>query len=393
MNGSRTPIRILIVEDDPWFQEFYRRLLKQDTAQQYVFVSVSSGQEGLEKYVSERPDCVLLDYKLPDLNGVEFLNSLSSAYSHHAAPVIMLTGEGSEELVVEVLKSGAVDYVPKKVVSNRSLTRAIANAVEKQELRTAVENKQRKLEQTNKKLLRKHEEIQRFYHTLSHELKTPLTGAAEFVSIVLDGLAGPLSETQTEYLGLAKEACDQMTRGLNDLLDATRLDTGKLRISPQRCAIDKLVSRIVMSMKPLAERKGISLKNEVKHDLPDVYIDEQRITQVLTNLLTNAFKFTENGGQVRVTVGDSAEAADSVLISVVDNGRGIEADQLPHIFDRLYQVKRSDSHGEGGGLGLGLNICKELVALHKGNLCVESAPGAGSAFSFNVRKFTETECL
>jgi signal transduction histidine kinase len=344
----------------------------------------------LKKYVSKKPDCVLLDYKLPDLNGLEFLNNLSSRKPEHAAPVIMLTGEGSEELVVEALRSGAVDYVPKKVVSNRSLTRAITNAVEKHELRTAVEHKQRKLEKTNKELLRKHDEIQRFYHTLSHELKTPLTGACEFVSIVLDGLSGPLNETQTEYLGLAKEACDQMTRGLNDLLDATRLDTGKLHISPQRCSIDTLVSRIVMSMKPLAERKGISLDDEISHDLPDVYIDEQRITQVLTNLLTNAFKFTENGGEVSVKVGDSADTSESVLISVVDTGRGIEADQLPHIFDRLYQVTRSDSHGEGG-LGLGLNICKELVVLHKGNLWVESTPGAGSTFSFNIRKFIETE--
>lgn len=145
-----------------------------------------------------------------------------------------------------------------------------------------------------------------------------------------------------------------------------------------------------MSMKPLAERKGISLHDEIKHSLPDVYIDEQRITQVLTNLLTNAFKFTEDGGKVHVKVGDSADASESVLVSVVDTGRGIEADQLPHIFDRLYQVKRSDSHGEGG-LGLGLNICKELVTLHKGNLWVESTPGAGSTFSFNVRKFIETD--
>ncbi len=91
-----------------------------------------------------------------------------------------------------------------------------------------------------------------------------------------------------------------------------------------------------------------------------------------------------------VRVGDSEESSESVMISVVDTGRGIEADQLPHIFDRLYQVKRSDSHGEEGGLGLGLNICRELVALHKGNLWVESTLGAGSTFSFNVPKFFVT---
>src|SRR5713101_4398441 len=242
-----------------------------------------------------------------------------------------------------------------------------------------------KLEQTNKDLRRKNQEIQNFYHTLSHELKTPLTSAREFVSIVMDGLAGPLTETQSEYLGIAAERCNQMRVCLNDLLDATRLDTGKLRLQSKPGSLGTLVQQVVTMMTPVATAKEISLRQEIQSGLPEVPIDAGRIMQVISNLVNNALKFTSQGGQITVKLSATATPSECLLVSVRDTGRGIEQDQIELIFDRLYQVKLGDA-ATGQGLGLGLYLCRELVALHGGTIWAESEPGKGSTFSFVIPK-------
>ncbi len=242
-----------------------------------------------------------------------------------------------------------------------------------------------KLEQTNKDLRRKNQEIQNFYHTLSHELKTPLTSAREFVAIVMDGLAGPLTETQSEYLGIAKESCNQMRVCLNDLLDATRLETGKFAIRLRPASLAGLVQNVVTMMTPVATAKEISLRQEIQSGLPEVPIDAGRITQVISNLVNNALKFTSQGGRITVKLSATTTPSECLMISVRDTGRGIEPDQIELIFDRLYQVKLGDA-ATGRGLGLGLYLCRELVALHGGTIWAESEPGKGSTFSFVIPK-------
>src|SRR5205085_2114186 len=121
-------------------------------------------------------------------------------------------------------------------------------------------------------------------HTLSHELKTPLTSAREFISIVMDGLAGPLTERQIEYLGIARASCDQLRLCINDLIDATRLETGKLAIELKQTCLSGLLQRVVTALTPGASGKKISLTLEAQPDLPQLPLDEHRITQVITNL-------------------------------------------------------------------------------------------------------------
>jgi signal transduction histidine kinase len=293
----------------------------------------------------------------------------------------MLTGYGNEMIVAEAMRAGAADYLPKDLLSAENLGRAVSNAVEKNQLCAAVENQRRMLEQTNTELVRKNEEIRTFYHMLSHELKTPLTAAREFVSILLDGLAGPLTDTQRDYLGIAKDSCDQMTMGLNDLLDVARLDTGKLHNDPSPCDIGVVVQRAVASLTPMAQEAGIDLQHRLPLDLPELRFDARRVMQVLTNLITNALKFTPAGGQVIVEAAD--EPGGSILVSVRDTGRGIAPEQCLHIFERLYQARTHDDVFEGG-LGLGLYICQEVIKLHKGKIWVESIPGQGSTFFFTL---------
>jgi PAS domain S-box-containing protein len=244
---------------------------------------------------------------------------------------------------------------------------------------------QAKLERTNQVLSQRNQEIQNFYHTLSHELKTPLTSAREFISIVIDGLAGPANETQLEYLGIAKQSCDQLRACVNDMLDATRLETSKLNLDLQPISMSDLVRQVVASMARMAEEKELKLAYEVQADLPEIALDGHRMTQVLTNLISNAIKHTPAKGSIVVRAGDAPGRPELLQVSVADTGRGIPEEEIERIFDRLYQVKAGDATTEQG-VGLGLYLCRELVQLHGGNIWVKSKPGEGSTFFFVLPK-------
>lgn len=380
---SKSPLQVLIIDDSPADQEIYCHLLRDHPEYDCTFLCASSGKSGLDLCQSAQPDCVLLDYRLPDMDGIAFLAALDADLASLPFPIIMLTGYGSEMIVAEAMRSGAADYLPKDLLSAKSLGRAMTNAVEKHQLRRAVEEQRRLLWRTNAELRRRNEEITTFYHMLSHELKTPLTAVREFVAIVIDGLAGPINDTQREYLGIAKESCDQMTLGLNDLLDVVRLDTGKLNIEPSLAAIGTVVERSVSMMSPMAQEAQIELSHDIEPELPEMMMDTRRILQVLTNLIGNALKFTPGGGQVTVQVTELPPEQDGVLVAVHDTGRGIAPELRSRIFERLYQARAEDDVFEGG-LGLGLYICREVVKLHRGEIWVESTPGRGSTFSFTL---------
>jgi len=196
-------------------------------------------------------------------------------------------------------------------------------------------------------------------------------------------LAGPLNPTQLEYLGIARESCDRLRLCIDDLYDSTRLETGKLRLELKPASLGAVAQQATASIRPLADGKGISLLCEAESGLPEAPIDENRITQIITNLLINALKFTPAGGKVFVRVATNPAEPAFLRVSVSDTGCGIARDQWDRIFDRLYQVKMGDG-ASAQGFGLGLYLCRELVKLHGGKIRVESEPGQGSTFSFTV---------
>jgi len=213
-------------------------------------------------------------------------------------------------------------------------------------------------------------------------LKTPLTSAREFISILLDGLAGPLNDTQTEHLAIALESCDQIRVCLNDLLDTTRLETGKFTIELKSTSLEELVRQAAISFGPQATAKRIGLKTNIQTGLPQLQVDPNRITQVIANLVNNAIKFTPEGGRIEINAGAATEPG-FVQVSVRDTGGGIPVEEHDRIFDRLYQVKPGDA-ASGQGMGLGLYLCRQLVELHGGRITVASEPGKGSTFTFTL---------
>jgi signal transduction histidine kinase len=267
----------------------------------------------------------------------------------------------------------------------KALQRAINHAVDRTRLRRSLSEKNRHLAKANAELKRQAFELQRVYHSVSHELKTPLAAVREFIALVLDGVAGPLpSPQQKEYLEHALDGCDQMTSHLNDLIDSARLDIGKLRLKMEPVRVAWLVDFAMASIRQMANAKSLKLEARLTPDLPLVNGDPVRLTQILGNLLGNAAKFTEPGGRIILAARLATADAGCVEFSVSDTGCGIPPEYLSQIFDRLFQVSSAGDDLMGSGLGLGLSIAQQLVNLHGGELRVESEVGRGSTFTFNL---------
>lgn len=358
-----------------------RRLLEKPVGEWQV-LEAASGAEGLECAAAAEVDCILLDYRLPDVDGVEFLEKLRRQAGSAAAPVVMLTGQGSEEIAVSAVKGGAQDYLVKGTLTTASLERTLRAAMKQASLERELEKKRQALEAANGELRDRNEDLQRFHHVVSHELRTPLTAALEFARMLLDGLAGPLTDTHREHIRFIKEACDQMTTHVNDLLDLTRMETGALTVRPRAICLSSVVGQVLTSVSLAARRQRVRLLDQVPVNLPPILADGNRIAQVLTNLLTNAVKFTPRDGEVAV-IGQHLAGSRFVAVSVRDTGRGIAPEDLERVFERSYQTCDADRENEGG-LGLGLAISREIVRLHGGEIQVRSASGKGSTFTFDL---------
>ena len=381
------PQRLLLLEDDPNDAELLRRTLVAEwPGCEIVLVH---NQLGFETTLNgDSFDLILCDYRLPGYDG---LSALALARQRlPEVPVIFVSGGMGDGVAEESLRAGATDYVLKDRLAR--LAPAIRRALKEKEERARRElaeasmlKVQARLAQTNKDLWRKNEEIQNFYHTLAHELKTPLTAAREFISITMDGLAGPLNEKQLEYLGVAKASCNQLRMCINDLFDATRLETGKLALDLKLGSMAKVAQGVMQAMGREAIKKSIAVDLELEDGLPEVPLDEHRMTQIVTNLLNNAIKYTPAGGRIVIKVEQAGGCPEGVQVSVADRGCGIPKEKQERIFERLYQVKAGDATTEQG-VGLGLYLCRELVHLHGGSIWVESEPGKGSTFSFVLPK-------
>ncbi len=350
---SGSPTRVLLVEDDEDDYLLTRELLADFSGTQFRIDWVSTYEAGLTAMTRNTHDVVLLDYNLGARTGLDLLREGQEKGCE--LPIMMLTGFGGELIAAHAMQLGATDYLPKSLASRGSLERGIMNALEKAKLRKNLEDHRHHLEENNQTLVRKNEEVQRFYHTVAHELKIPLTAGREFAGIILDGLAGSISDEQSEYLRLVKDCFDQMSHIINDLLDTTRIETGKLSIHQRSVPLGPLITRILTEFKPVGEEKGIPLSSAVEPGLPNVFIDEHRIAQVLNNLPSNAMKFTPSGGEIMVKACPDPENPTRILVSVNDTG-------------------------------CGLAISQEVVRLHGGTLSVESSLGRGSTFSFTIPK-------
>ncbi|MCX6777342.1 MAG: PAS domain S-box protein [Candidatus Micrarchaeota archaeon] len=238
------------------------------------------------------------------------------------------------------------------------------------------EETQRNLQDREKGLRNKKKVQSLFLSAVSHELRTALTNIHGYSSLLHEGEVGELNGQQKEFLEIVVTETERLTRLVNDIIEMSKIDAGRFNVNPKYFDLRELVAKC--SCESLAMAKGIYVRWNIGDDVPQVYGDPNRISQVLINLVSNGIKFTDNGG---ITVNVFKKSKSFVQVDVIDTGIGIAGEHIGKLFGRFYRVDKTDRRS---GTGLGLAISKEIVALHGGRISVESTPGSGSKFSFTL---------
>jgi signal transduction histidine kinase len=254
-------------------------------------------------------------------------------------------------------------------------------AIENVRLFQEIQNKNHQLEIANERLKELDRLKSDFVANVSHELRTPLTAIKGAVDLVLREVTGPLNERQTHYLNRVRSNTQRLAGLIDDLLDLSKIEEGKIELQAGPVSLVGLMHEVMETLKPVALEKSIELELTNLQASLLVWADRDKITQVLTNLIGNAIKFTPPQGRVMVT--SASVDADLVQISISDTGPGISAHEHGRIFEKFYQVAENGGP-KPRGTGLGLPISKTLVELHGGRIWVESEPNRGSTFNFTL---------
>ena len=317
---------------------------------------------------------------MPNMTGLQLVAEI--AKSRPETLTVLMTGQATIDSALAALKQGASDYLTKPLNLEELVVRLQKVMAERQRF-VRLQDFAAQLERANEELKRIDEMKSEFISVASHELRTPLTAIDNALQLILRGKTGEVNEKQTKFLSLAERNIQRLTNILNELLDLSRIEAGRMEMKFEELDIRGPIEFTLSSLKPQADGKSIALKIQVAETLPPVYTDREKMEQILTNLIGNALKFTPEGGEVNVTAGLLDGEEKMVAISVRDSGIGIPEDQQENVFQKFYQVENS-LHRSAGGTGLGLAISKELVEALQGKIWVESEVGKGSTFTFTV---------
>lgn len=356
------PIQVLLIEDNAGDAEALKAMLNRQANDAFHLEWVDRLSKGLDRLAGGGVDVVLSSVRLPDSAGVETLHRLHAQAP--LVPVVLLTSmDQDHERMLEWVQQGAQDYLEKGQVDGKLLSRV---------LRCAIERKRQDLRKDD------------FVNIVSHELRTPLTIIREGISQITEGICGDTTPEQKGVLAIALKNLDRLSRILNDLLDLSKLEAGKLRLERDLVDLREVAAELVASFNLRAKERGIALQGNLPPHPIEMYVDRDKVTQVLVNLLNNALKFTEKGS-ITLSIADQET---QVECSVSDTGRGILAEDLPEVFRKFQQFGCASDPGTEKGTGLGLAISRGIVELHGGRIWVESQLGAGTRFAFSLPRYS-----
>jgi signal transduction histidine kinase len=372
--SSVTPA-VLVLDDEPKVLSGLKRTLRKEP---YELLCATTAEEAFA-ILHERPiDVVISDQDMPGMTGTAFLAQVRQAYPSTCR--FMLTGKATLDVALQAINDDAVRQFFIKPCDPETLAQSIRNIIKEKALEQAIERtRQQELELKD-----------RLLSHVSHELRSPLAAIYQFITILLDGLAGELGPEQRDYLEIVLRNVDQLRSMVSDLLDCTRVANGKLNITPQPIDVTPIVLETLRTLRPAATQKGIYLSGDLPPTgLPMVVADPVRLRQVLANLVDNAIKFTSAPGTITVGHRDLENEPEMLCLAVSDTGCGIRPDDTARIFERLSQTAATIDERRQG-LGLGLYICSELIQRHGGRIWVESQIGQGSTFCFTQPRGSTT---
>jgi signal transduction histidine kinase len=362
-----TKTRLLIVDDSPEDCVSYQRQLR--GADEFTFQLAHTSAQGLTECRTTLPDCILLDFNLPDGDGLEFLQQLRQEHGELSPAVVMLTGQGNETVAVQAMKLGAQDYLIKET-ANGNLRQCIHNSIRYVTLRREVERQRMELINLNEsqaqlltELKQKADDLSdadrrknEFLAILAHELRNPLGPIRNAALIMQIANTAPSPETKLASTIIERQVA-HMSRLIDDLLDVSRIVRGKVRLQLQTLDLAQLIKSTAEDYRVSVLEAGLALIVNLPDGEVWVEGDSTRISQVIGNLLDNARKFTPTGGSITISVEVSADA---VLVHVADTGEGLDQAMYEHMFEVFSQADRSLDRSRGG-LGLGLAIVKGIA--------------------------------
>ena len=355
--------KILVIDDEEVVLDSCTQVLAGGDCQ---VLTASNGAEGLKRLGEVQPDLIFLDLKMPGLSGFEVLERIRA--QHPLLVVIVITGYATVSSAVEAMKRGAFDFLPKPFTPEE--LRLIA--------RRGLEHS-RLVQQTV--ALRREKEMLRenFAAIVSHELKSPLGALQQNLYALAGELEDQLSEDQQKRFTRLQIRLDDLLKLIHSWLRVFTVDINKLKETFKPVSVAEIVAKAVESIQPQATRKAIEIAPAVADGLPPINGDEGSLTEVVTNLLGNAVKYSFPNHKIRVR----AEARDAeVLVSVTDTGVGIAKEDLPRLFQ---DFARGQAQPEGvSGCGMGLAISRRIAEVHGGAITVASEPGKGSTFTIHL---------
>lgn len=373
--------RILVVDDEESVREMVARIID---LMGHEVVTANHGKQALEVLRGAPFTILVTDIKMPEMDGVELMKAARGEFPD--LQIICMTGHAGSYSYTDVVSHGAADYITKPF-SIDEMKAKLNRVIREKDLIGDLTQKSIELERANQELMRLDQMKSTFISSVSHELRTPLTVIKEFISLMLEGHAGALTEDQREYLEIAKKNILRLTNLIETLLDFSRIESGKgLKLKFEPVRLLEVVEDALMTLSQQAEGKRITIENLLDPDLPVILIDRNRMAEVFINLVGNGIKFTPPGGKIKIDAKGLTEKRNYLKLVVSDTGIGIAPEDLPKVFDRFYQGQRTQE-GIIVGTGLGLAITKEVIEGHHGTIQAESKPGGGTSFIFSLPLF------
>lgn len=362
---------VLVVDDEPGIRSGVLRTLRNFTVS-YPFmdddigfnvIEAATGEEALEHIKKSPPAIVLLDNKLPGIQGVEVLEFINN--NQLDILVMMITSYASLELAVKATTIGAYDFVPKPFTP--------------QELKSSMENitKHYFLRRMTRKMHKEGKQVRfQFLSVLSHELKAPLNAIEGYLNIMQDKQMGPNVAAYDEMIDRSLSRVKSMRTMIMDLLDLTHIESGKKKRELRELDLCLVAKSAMDTMMPLAIQRDVTMQLAAD-DGCTYFADSDEMVIIFNNLISNAVKYNATGGTVTCTI---AQSENQVVIRVADTGIGIDEADVPKLFHEFSRIKNAKTR-EVTGSGLGLSIVKRLVSMYNGRIEVDSKVGQGSTFS------------
>ncbi|NCD41225.1 MAG: hybrid sensor histidine kinase/response regulator [Bacteroidia bacterium] len=367
-------LKILVVDDEPGIRSGVARIMRNfsvdypfmDEHIDFLILEAETGEKGIEIIEAEMPDIILLDNKLPGIQGIEVLEYVKKR--NYNIIVVMITSYASLDLAVKATRDGAHDFIPKPFTP--------------QELRSSVENITKRI--FLKRMTRqmgdegKHIRFQ-FLSVLSHELKAPINAVEGYLAMLKGHQLGEQISDYEQIVDRSIERINGMRSLILDMLDLTRIETGDKKRSIKVCDLKKIAQNAIDTMQPLAIQKDITITLEAEEKFP-MFADCTELEIIFNNLISNAVKYNRDKGSVWCSL---VREKENIIISVEDTGIGMQEEETPIIFDDFVRIK-NESTRKISGSGLGLSIVKKIVTQYDGKINVSSEPGKGTRFTVEL---------